>query len=170
MVNESILENVQIVAAFAPKSIGSASTGDVVSMKNYRRCLVLFQKSDGIAGDDPTLTIDQGTSVAFGTNKPLTFTTIYVKEDLTTLADVAQWTKVTQAAANTYTNTDSGEKQAMWAVDIKAEDLDIANDYDCVRASVGDAGTAAHYGAVTYILYDPIQKAAPQNMAGAIAD
>jgi hypothetical protein len=60
---------------------------------------VLFHKGIGTAGDDPTLTILQGTDVAFGTNKALNFTTIYTKQDLTQLSDVGQWTKVTQAAA-----------------------------------------------------------------------
>jgi hypothetical protein len=168
--NCNILEQVQIVSGFAPASLGAAKTGDVVSMKNYRRCLVLFHKGIGIAGDDPTITLAQGTDVAFGTNKALNFTDIYVKQDPTSLGDVGQWTKVTQSAANTYTDDTTGEQAVMWAIDIKAEDLDIANDYDCIRASVGDVGTAAHYGAVEYILYDPVQIAAPEDMPSAIAD
>lgn len=168
--NESILENVQIVSGFAPISLGTARTGDVVSLKNYRRCLVLFHKGIGLNGDDPTITVLQGTDVAFGTNKALNFTTLYVKEDPTSLADVGQWTKVTKSASNTYTHTDAGEKSVLWAIDFKAEDLDTALDYDCIRASVGDAGTAAHYGDVTYILYDAVQKAAPESMPSAIVD
>lgn len=168
--NMSILEASQIVWGFGPIDIGSNRTGDVVSLKNYRRCLVLLVKGLGPAGDDPTLTIEQGTDVAFGTNKPLTFTTVYVKEDLTQLSDVGQWTKVTQAAAGTYTHGDAAESVAMWAVDFKAEDLDIANGYDCIRASVADAGTATQLAVVLYVLYDPIVSTAPQSMASAIVD
>ena len=168
--NSSILENTQIVWGFGPIGIGSSRTGDVVSLKNYRRCLVLLVKGVGPAGDDPTLTIEQGTSVAFSTNKALTFTTIYKKEDLTQLSDVGQWTKVTQSAANTYTHLDAAESVAMWAVDFKAEDLDIANGYDCIRASVGDAGTATQLATVLYVLYDPILATAPESMPSAIID
>lgn len=168
--NMSILEYAQIVSGFAPQVLTTARTGDVVSLKNYRRCLVLFHKGIGTAGDDPTITILQGTDVAFGTNKALTFTTIYVKQDPTSLGDVAQWTKVTQAAANTYTDATSAEQAAIWAIDFKVEDLDIANNYDCIRASVGDVGTNAQYGALEYVLYDPIQMTSPASMAGAIAD
>lgn len=168
--NLSLLEQTQIVWGFGPIGIGSARTGDVVCLKNYRRCLVLFVKNVGANGDDPTLTIEQGTSVAFSTNKALTFTKVYKKEDLTQLSDVGQWTKVTQSAAGTYTHTDAGESAAMWAVDFKAEDLDIANGYDCIRASVGDAGTATQLATLIYILYDPIFSMQPESMPSAIVD
>jgi hypothetical protein len=168
--NLSLLEQVQIVSGFAPIALTSVRTGDVVSLKNYRRCLILFHKGIGGAGEDPTITLLQGTDVAFGTNKALTFTNIYKKQDPTSLADVGQWTKVTQAAANTYTDATSGEQAALWAIDVKAEDLDIANNYDCIRASIGDVGSVSQIGAVEYILYDPVQSGAPEDMPSAIVD
>ena len=168
--NVSLLEQIQIVSGFAPANLTTARTGDVVSLKNYRRCLVLFHKAIGTANDDPTLTIEQGTDVAFGTNKALNFTTLYVKQDPTTLADVGQWTKVTQSAANTYTDTTSAERQCLWAVEFMAEDLDIANGYDCIRAKISDVGTNAQYGDILYILGDPVQIAPPASMPSAIID
>lgn len=168
--NVSLLEMSQIVSGFAPVSLTAARTADVVSLKNYRRCLVVFFKGIGTAGQDPTLTLLQGTDVAFGTNKALTFTDIYKKQDPTSLGDVGQWTKVTQTAANTYTDATSAEQEAIWAIDVKAEDLDIANDYDCIRASIGDVGTNAQLGAILYIPYDPFQMAAPEDMPSAIVD
>jgi hypothetical protein len=165
-----LLEKVQIVPGFAPISMTAARTGDVVSLKNYRRCLVLFFKGIGTDGQDPTLTLLQGTDVAFGTNKALTFTTIYKKEDLTSLADVGQWTKVTQSAANTYTHTDAAQSEALWAIDVSADDLDSANGYDCLRASVNDVGTNSQIGCILYLLHEPVTQAAPENMASAIAN
>jgi len=167
--NLSILEQIQIASGFLPLDLGTARTGDVVSLKNYRRVLVVFFKGAGTAGDDPTLTLEQGTDVAFGTNKALNFTTVYKKQgaDLTA---IAQWSKVTQAAANTYTDTTSADVSAIWAVEIKAEELDIGADYDCVRASVGDVGTNAQLGCLLYLLADPVQMTAPESMPGAIAD
>lgn len=168
--NQRILEQVQIVAGFAPINLGTARTGDVVSLKNYRRCLVKLVKGIGPNGDDPTLTISQGTDVAFGTNKGLNFTTIYKKEDVTTLADVGQWTKVTQSAANTYTHTDAGEAAAIWCVEFLVDDLDTANGYDCIRASINDVGTTTTIGYLEYILSDPVYRTAPESMASAIID
>jgi hypothetical protein len=139
-------------------------------MKGYRRCLVLFFKGIGTAGDDPTYTVLQGTDVAFGTNKALNFTTLYVKQDPTQLSDVGQWTKVTQAAANTYIDTTQAEQAALVAIEFKAEDLDVKNDYDCIRASCSDVGTNAQLGSLLYILGDPVLETAPESMVSAIVD
>jgi hypothetical protein len=168
--NTSLLEQIQVVTGFSPIELTTARTADAVSLKNYRRCTVLFSKGIGSAGEDPTITILQGTDVAFGTSKALTFTTVYVKQDPTTLADVGQWTKVTQAAANTYTDETSAEQDSLWAIEFKAEDLDIANNYDCIRASVGDVGSVSQIGSVYYLLSDPVFSDAPENMASAIVD
>lgn len=168
--NLAFLEQMQIVSGLAPIALTTARTGDVVSMKNYRRLLVLFHKGIGGAGEDPTLTLLQGTDVAFGTNKALNFATVYVKQDPTSLGDVGQWTKVTRSATNTYTDTTAGEQAAMWAVDIKAEDLDIANNYDCVRASIGDVGSVSQIGEILYLLGDPVYGKAPEDMLSAIVD
>jgi hypothetical protein len=168
--NNSILEYMQICEGVLPLALTTARTGRVVSLKNYRRCLVALYKGIGTAGDDPTVTLLQGTDIAFGTNKALNFTKIYVKQDLTKLSDVGQWTKVTQAAGNTYTDLTSAEQAAIWAIDVKQEDLDIANNYDCIRASVSDVGTNAQLGCVLYFPYDPIVSIAPESMASAIAD
>lgn len=169
--NTNFLEQAQVVWGFGPVNMATAAnTGDVVSLKNYRRCLILFVKGIGTAGDDPTLTVLQGTDVAFGTNKALTFTTVYHKMDLTSLNQIGQWTKVTQAAANTYTDATSAEQAAIWAVEFKAEDLDLANNYDCIRASVADIGTNSQLGALMYVLSDPVFSMAPADMASAIVD
>lgn len=169
--NMSLLEGAQIVSGFLPRNLAAgANTADVVSLKNYRRCTVIFHKGIGSAPEDPTLTILQGTSIAFSTNKPLLFTTVYVKQDLTKLIDEPQWTKVTQTAANTYTNDTLAESAALIAVEFKAEDLDIANDYHCIRASVADVGSLSQLGALFYILHDPIHSTAPEDMASAQED
>lgn len=168
--NLRLLEQVQIVPGFPPANLGSARTGDVVSLKNYRRCAIVFHAGIGTAGDDPTITVLQGTDVAFGTNKALTFTELYVKMDATQLSDVGQWTKVTQAAANTYVDATSAEQEKLWVIEFKAEDLDIANGYDCIRASFADAGTTNQIGAMLYILSDPVNSTAPESMASAIVN
>lgn len=168
--NENLLSYAQIAEGILPQVLTTARTGRVISIKNYRRVLVLFYKGVGTASDDPTITILQGTDIAFATNKALNFTTLYTKMDLTKLSDVAQWTKVTQSASNTYTDTTSAEQAALWAIDFKAEDFDINNGYDCIRASISDVGTNVQYGCVLYIPYDPVVQTAPESMLGVIAD
>lgn len=168
--NQSLLEYMQIAECILPLSLTTARTGRAISLKNYRRCLIVLYKGIGTANDDPTITLLQGTDVAFGTSKALNFTKIYIKQDLTKLSDVGQWTKITQAAGNTYINTDGAESAALWAIDIKQEDLDITNNYDCIRASLSDVGTNAQLGCVFYLPYDPIYSTAPENMAAVVSD
>lgn len=168
--NTRLLERLQVVPGFPPASLTTARVGDVVCMKGFRRCLVLFHGAIGTAGDDPTITITQALDVAYTSPKALNFTEIYVKMDATHLTDTGQWTKVVQAAANTYTDTTSAEQEKLWAVEFKAEDLDVNGGYDCIRAAISDVGTNAQIGAMMYILGDPVFSNAPENMASAIID
>ena len=170
MENVSPLEYMQIVPGFPPESLTTAWVATPVSLKNYRRCVVVFSKGIGTAGDDPTITIEQGTDMAFGTSKALPFTEVFVKQDLTTLNHVGQRTKVTQAAADTYTDTTSAEQQAQWEIAFKAEDLDVANGYTCIRAKLGDVGTNAQLGYIYYILLEPYFAGPPEELPSALTD
>lgn len=158
--NQHILEKIQIASGFVPLHIGSARAGDYVSMKNYGRCAIVFFAAAGTAGDDPTITVVQATSVAASSEKALNFTRVDHKQgaDLTA---VGQFTTVTQAAANTYTDETSAEIQKIWVIDIKAEDLDVDNGFDCIKASIGDAGTTNQLGCMLYLLHEPRYSTVP---------
>ncbi|MGD9880469.1 MAG: hypothetical protein AB7F22_10560 [Reyranella sp.] len=164
--NQHILEKLDLVSGFVPINIGSARVGDIVSMKNWGRCAIVFFAAAGTAGDDPTLTVEQCNNVAGSNAKALDFTRVDVKQG--TLTSVGTWTKVTQAADNEYTDATSAEVQKIWVIDIKAEDLDVDNGFDCIRASVGDAGTANQIAAMLYILHEP--RYAKEGGVSAIAD
>jgi hypothetical protein len=152
--NFKFAEGFQVVSAFVPIDVNAAAqTGDVVSMENYQRCAVILFGAAGSAGTDITLTILQGTDVAFGTNKALNFTRIDAKEGAS-LAAIGQFTTTTQTAGNTYTTTNNEQSQQLYVVDFGVDDLDIANDYDCIRMSI-NAGNAAKVMAGLYILYGP---------------
>ena len=149
-----LVENSQIVSAFVPVDMQTAAnTGDYVSLKNYHRCAVVFFKAAGTAGDDPTLTIQQAQDVSGTGAKALNFTRIWHKQG--TLTGVGTFTAVTQTAANTYTDATSAEIQAIWVVEIDADDLDVDNGFDCIMCSVADVGGNAQLGCAMYILYDP---------------
>jgi hypothetical protein len=152
--NGNLLDKVDIVSAIIPINIGTARAGDVVSMKNWGRCAIVLFKDIGVNGEDVTVTLEQCSSVAVSNAKALTFTRIDTKQGAA-LTSVGVWTAVTQAAANTYTNTDAGGQQAIWVIDVKAEDLDVDNGFDCIRVSTSDAGTATSLGGALYILHEP---------------
>jgi hypothetical protein len=152
--NVKFTEFAQVVSAFVPIDVnGAAQTGDVVSLENFQRCAVILFGAAGSAGTDITLTILQGTDVAFGTNKALNFTRIDAKEGAA-LTAIGQFTTTTQAAGNTYTTANNEQSQQIYVVDFGVDDLDIANDYDCIRMSI-NAGNAAKVMAGLYILYGP---------------
>ncbi|MGE3419318.1 MAG: hypothetical protein AB7I42_24950 [Bradyrhizobium sp.] len=148
-----ILEKIDIVPAIVPITLTTARAGDVVSMKNFGRLAVVVFKDAGTNGDDVTITVEQCSSVAASNNKALNYTRIDKKQG--TLTSVGTWTTVTQAADEEYTNTDLGGQQALIVIDVKADDLDVDNGYDCVRVSLSDVGTNAQLGCALYILHEP---------------
>lgn len=152
-VNQHILDKLDIVSGIVPIDLGSARTGDTISMKNFGRCAIVFFKEAGSASEDPTITVEQATSITPSNAKALTFTTIYQKQG--TLTSVGTWTKVTQAAAGTYTNTTASENEAIWVIDINAQDLDADNGFDCLRVTIADAGSTNQMGSVLYLLHEP---------------
>lgn len=173
MPTQHILEKLQLVQGCSVVDLQSATLGgltDWVCLKNYRRCAVVFMAGIGTNGDDPTLTLLQASAVAGTGSKALTFTTLYVKQALVNLQGTGQWSKVTQAAANTYTQTDAAESDKIWVVDIKDDELDVDNGFDCLRATVADVGGNAQLGTVFYLLHDPRYPDAPENMVSAIID
>lgn len=152
--NLRLLDQLNIISAIKPLDLnGAAEAGDWVSLKGYSRMAIVFFASVGSNGTDITLTIEQATAVA-GTGAKALDVTEYFHKSGADLAAVADWTKVTQAAGNTITRTNNDVADQMYVIDIQAEDLDIANDFDCVRVSANDPG-AAKVGCAFYILYPP---------------
>jgi hypothetical protein len=153
--NFKFAEGFQLVAAWDPVDVNStAQTGDIVSLENYQRCAVVVHAKAGSATTgDITLTIVQCTDVSnsLADAKALNFTRIDVKQGADSAA-IGQFTATTQTAANTYTSATSGEADLIWVVDFGADELDIANDFDCIRASLGATSSAKVVGCM-YVLY-----------------
>ena len=166
--NADLLEIMNIQPVILPvDSQSAANNGAVLSLKGYAGvCLVLFKKA-GTAGDDPVFTVTQAQAIAGTGEKALDFTRIYSKLHATTVPGL--FTRVDQDAGNTYTDDTAAEKSGMIAVDIKAEDLDVDNGFDCVRLAIPDTGSAgAQLIAGFAILYGP--RHAGAGMISPIAD
>jgi len=160
MLNLHLLEKMQIAAGFIPVNMATAANdGDYVSLKNYGRCAIILFKGAGTAGEDPVLTLQQAKDVAGTGMKNLIFDRIDSKQGSDLFA-IGTFTKITNSDHD-YTHTDAAENQAIWVIDVKAEDLDIANGFDCLRATVADVGTGAQLGALMYILHEPRHATAP---------
>lgn len=137
----------------------AANSGDWISLKNFRRVVFLVIGAVGVAGEDLAITIRQATNVAGAGVKDLVgIARIDVKNavDITT---IGTFTKVAQTEAATYTNTDSGESQNLFAIEIDAEQLDVNNGFDCVTLNIADTGSTAKLITVLAILCEPRGKA-----------
>lgn len=163
-----LIDELQICAGFGPVDMqAAANTGDWVNLEDYESCLVILFKAAGTAGDDPTLTLLQATDASGTGSKALNFTRIYKKQG--TLTSIAAYTEVTQSAANTYTDATSAEVAAIWAVEVKAADLDVAGGFTFMLASVADVGSNAQLGCLLYLLSKPRYGAAPASLPTAIS-
>ncbi len=176
--NQHILEKGQFVTGIIPVALNTnpGAVSDYISMKGYGRCTIVFIKGVGTAGDDPTLTLLQATAVAGTSAKALNITRIDKKQAATNLLSTGTFTTSTSASpatndtfnANTWTNSDLAEQAAIVVIDVKAEDLDADNSFDCLICNVGDVGTNAQLGCLLYYLHEPRYSMA--TMSSAIAD
>jgi hypothetical protein len=149
--NNLLVEEMQIVSAIPPIDLSAAANnGDWVSMKGYDRCTIVFFKAAGTAGDDPTLTLRQAQDVSGTGAKALNFTRVDYKRGAQT--GVGQFTTASQAAGNTYVDDASAEAQGLFCIEVKSEDLDVNNGFDCVQFQVPDVGANAQLGCALYLL------------------
>lgn len=147
------LEKNQVVMAIVPVDLTTAANnGDWVSLEDFNRCAVIFLKTAGTASDDPVFTLRQATDNTGAGAKALTFTRIDTKVGVQT--GLAQFTTITQAAANTYVDLVSAEAQNLFVVDVMAEQLDIDNGFKFLQLQIPDTGTAASLGAALYVLHE----------------
>ena len=138
----NLSENFQIVEALAPQA-GAAVTGDYISMQKANHVTVLVNIAQATA-DQVAITIEQATAVAGTASKALaTAVPIFLVADTAT-SDL--WVAQTPAVAYTTTVT---TKHKLVAFEIDAEDLDVANGFDCitVKTAASDATniTQAYY-------------------------
>ncbi len=144
-------EESQIAVGFVPSDLAAAAqSGDWVSLKNYDHVAVIVSKAAGAVGEIPTLTIQQAQDVAGTGAKAINFTRIDVKNGADLFA-IGQFTKVTQAAGNTYAPA-AGNTQLLAVVEFEGFELDKANGFDCIRATFADVGVTAQLASVLYLL------------------
>lgn len=161
--NTDMMENIQIVPAFGPGTdINTDATGDYVSLKNYDGCIVFLHKAAGTAGDDPVIVLKQATDVAGTAVKALNINHIYAKVGATALTGAGAFTRYEFTAAasvdlvsvgGTDILADVGE--AIIAVNVRASDLDVDNNFDCLTLFIeGDDIGNSLLASAYYLLYN----------------
>ena len=164
MNNTRLLEVIDVVAGVAINSDFNADvTGDWVNLKNYAGAVVIITKPAGTAGDDILLKLLQASDITGTGSKTLNINHFYAKVgtqtgvntftryDLTTPGTV----DTSSITGNSYTGTgaptaqsaldlNSEAVEAMFVIDVRADDLDVSNAFSCLTyfntgSSVGNA-------------------------------
>lgn len=154
-----------VVSDFA----AGASTGNRVSMKNCSAITVLVTKKVFTDTQPAVLTLKQHTASSSGTSSNLAIIdTVYKKVEATLDGDET-WTKVTQAAAATFTEASTDDTlQAIYAFTVRADQL--SDGYSYISVDVADTGaTTGDWGTVLYILHDLNVRRAPENLVAPLS-
>ena len=132
---------------------------DIVSMKNYNKCLILIQTGAWAAGT-AAVTISECTAISGAAGaQDLEFEIMYSK--LNTASAFTQ----NAVTADTF-NLSAAD--TIYAIEIKTGDLTVEDGYDCIRLNVASPGANADFYGAQYIMYEPRHADATQ--ADAIAD
>ncbi len=126
--------------------------GDYVSLKNYGHLTVIVELVPASGTDTSALTLKQATAVAGTGEKALPQQWVWYNSDVS-----ASDTLVKTAVVSNSVTTSNAAKNEMFVfeVDVNDGNLDIANDFDCVRVNMTDPGSVSTPVAVTYILSEP---------------
>lgn len=142
---------------------GSGQTGNRINLANYSGVTFVVVTGAGTT-DDVTVVLQEANAATGGTIQDLAIITdFYVKEEATLDGDEA-WTKVTQSASATIApRADSAEKQTLWAIEVRADQL--SDGFNHVSLNVPDLGSGgAQYGCVLAMLWGLKVQRAPENM------
>lgn len=120
---------------------------DYVSLKNFDRCTIVISVDNATTVTGAAITLKQATAVAGTSEKALAFDTVYANIDAAA-GDTLTETAVT---SDTFTTDTTDNKNLMYVIEVKAEDLDVANGFDCLRVDALLMANAV--GNVLYIMH-----------------
>lgn len=126
---------------------GAAGDAAYVSLKNYARIRITLDVLNATTVTGGVVTLKQATAVAGTSEKALAFTRMLANTDV----GAGQALTETAVSSNTFTTSTTNSKRLRYVMDVRAEDLDMANGFDCVRLDVDSMVNAI--GLVSYDLY-----------------
>lgn len=150
-------------------SNAGAGTGKRFNMKGVGALTIVAFKGAGVAGDDPTFTLQQHTASTAGTTATWAVIDHYYLKNATALDGSEAWTKVTQVAAGTIADPGgagtSAESQQILVIEVDGAQL--SDGYGWVSLNCADTGAGgAQYLAVLYIPHELNVQRAPANLPG----
>lgn len=125
-------ENNKLVSMFPPGAGGSGE--DYVSLKNLKRLTIIIVADNATTVTGSVVTFKQATTVAGGGEKPLAFPSKWYSNIDTGASDA-----LVEQTATSLTTDDTNAKNLMYVFDFVGIDLDMDNDFDCVRIDLTSA-------------------------------
>ena len=152
MINVRLLEVIDVVMGTAVNAdFKNDVTGDWINLKNYAGAMVVIIKPAGTAGDDPLLKLLQASDITGTGSKTLNINHFYAKVGTQTGVNTFTRYDVTtpgtvdtsSVTGNSYTGTGAPTAQsaldlaceaveAMFVIDVRADDLDVSNGFNCI--------------------------------------
>lgn len=146
MSRKKFVENVVVWCPQVPKDVNGLTLGgnyQYACMKHFGHATVCWLLGNLAA--DGTLSITQAKNIGGSGSKAYTIDTIYKMQ--TTAGDAKDQTRFIEeavaATSRTVKNTSPAEDNYLFCVEIEAEQLDVANGFDCIRPEfVGGSGAS----------------------------
>lgn len=151
--NLNARQDEQVTTVVAAAGLLLTSTlGDTtyVSLKNYKRCQIVITIADGTTVTGTAITLKQATAIAGTNEKALAFTRMLANTDYAASKTMVE----TAVTSSTFTTQAVNSKDSVYIIEVDAEDLDVANGFDCLRVdATGHAATASRGCTVVYNLF-----------------
>lgn len=159
---ERFLEKNQIVWVTAPANYnGTAATTEYVSLKNWNKVTFIIN-TGAWAGGTAAVTVNEATSVSAGSAQALTFTKYFTNDGAPTSP------LLTETSCSSTFNLDTAN--SVYAIEITADMLTRASDYDCVSCAIASPASNNDYYSVIAILSEPRYAAAPASQPSSVVD
>lgn len=146
--NALLSEQCKIVAGLCPIT-PSTSTPDYVSLKGYERVTAIIMVDNATTVTGSAITLKQATAVAGTGEKALSFAKAWRNIDIDAADTLAEFA----VSSDTFTTDATNNKNLLYVMEVKAEDLDVNGGFDCFRVGTGNATAAVL--SVLYVLSGP---------------
>lgn len=147
--NAMLIEQAKIVVGLGPIA-PSTSTPDFISMKGYNRCTIIINQKKTTTVTGSAITLTQATDVSNTAGKTLGFSEAFRALNTGAGGNTDTLSSFT-VSSNTFTTDSTNSTEDLYVIELKEHDLDIANNFDCVRVNTGNSVNATL--SVTYILW-----------------
>ena len=146
---QNIIRSVHPVVASFPQAATSIA-GDYISLKNYAGVTIVIMLDVHTGTDAGAVTLTQAVNVAGSGTTPKTLGFDYMWANL----DTESGDTLTKTAVTSDTfNAGGVTKSCLYIIEVKAEDLDVDNGFDCLRVNLATTDTSN--SAILYLLHTP---------------